>query len=99
MYDGKSDPVGHLSRYRQAMALHNSNNALMCRVFPSSLGEVGLRWFDHLKQGSIRSWKEMSDIFTARFIMNTRKPKEIDSLLALRRNVEVILNMILGGLQ
>jgi hypothetical protein len=83
VYDGKSDPVGHLSRYRQAMALHNNNDALMCRVFPSSLGEVGLRWFDRLEHGSIRSWQEMSQIFTARFITNTRKPKEIDSLLAL----------------
>uniref|UniRef100_A0A2N9FUQ9 Retrotransposon gag domain-containing protein n=1 Tax=Fagus sylvatica TaxID=28930 RepID=A0A2N9FUQ9_FAGSY len=46
------------------MAIHNSNNAFMCRVFPSSLGEVGLRWFDHLEHGSIRSWKEMSEIFT-----------------------------------
>jgi hypothetical protein len=83
VYDGKSDPVGHLSRYRQAMALHNSNDALMCRIFPSSLGEVGLRWFDRLEHESIRSWKEMSQVFTARFITNTRKPKEIDSLLAL----------------
>uniref|UniRef100_A0A2N9EA47 Uncharacterized protein n=1 Tax=Fagus sylvatica TaxID=28930 RepID=A0A2N9EA47_FAGSY len=50
---------------------------------PLALGEVGLRWFDRLEHGSIRSWKEMSKIFTARFITNTRKPKEIDSLLAL----------------
>uniref|UniRef100_A0A2N9I521 Uncharacterized protein n=1 Tax=Fagus sylvatica TaxID=28930 RepID=A0A2N9I521_FAGSY len=83
VYDRKSDPVGHLSRYRQAMAFHNSNNALMCHVFPSSLGEVGLRWFDRLEHRSIRSWKEMSEIFTARFITNTQKPKKIDSLLAL----------------
>jgi hypothetical protein len=83
VYDRKSDPVGHLSRYRQAMAFHNSNNALMCHVFPSSLGEVGLRWFDRLRARSIRSWKEMSEIFTARFITNTQKPKKIDSLLAL----------------
>uniref|UniRef100_A0A2N9EQ48 Uncharacterized protein n=1 Tax=Fagus sylvatica TaxID=28930 RepID=A0A2N9EQ48_FAGSY len=87
VYDGKSDPVGHLSRFRQAMAIHNSNDALMCRVFPSSLGEVGLRWFDRLEHESIRSWKEMSKIFTARFITNTRKPKEIDSLLALTMKV------------
>uniref|UniRef100_A0A2N9IWJ5 Retrotransposon gag domain-containing protein n=1 Tax=Fagus sylvatica TaxID=28930 RepID=A0A2N9IWJ5_FAGSY len=85
VYDGKSDPVGHLSRFRQSMAIHNNNDALMCRVFPSSLGEVGLRWFDRLEHGSIRSWKEMSKIFTARFITNTRKPKEIDSLLALTK--------------
>uniref|UniRef100_A0A2N9HPE1 Uncharacterized protein n=1 Tax=Fagus sylvatica TaxID=28930 RepID=A0A2N9HPE1_FAGSY len=84
VYDGKSDPVGHLSRFRQSMALHTSNDPLMCRIFPSSLGEVGLRWFDRLDHRSIRSWQEMSESFTARFITNTRKPKEIDALLALK---------------
>uniref|UniRef100_A0A2N9HY76 Uncharacterized protein n=1 Tax=Fagus sylvatica TaxID=28930 RepID=A0A2N9HY76_FAGSY len=37
------------------------------------------------------SKKEMSKIFTARFITNTRKPKEIDSLLALTMKVEETL--------
>jgi hypothetical protein len=91
VYDGKGDPVGHLSRYRQSMAIHTSNDALMCRIFPSSLGEVGLRWFDRLDHGSIRSWQEMSESFTARFITNTRKPKEIDTLLALKMKAEETL--------
>ena len=91
VYDRKGDPVGHLSRYRQSMALHTSNDALMCRIFPSSLGEVGLQWFDRLDHGSIRSWQEMSQSFTARFITNTRKPKEIDVLLALKMKAEETL--------
>ena len=91
IYDRKGDPVGHLSSYRQSMALHTSNDALMCRIFPSSLGEVGLRWFDRLDHGSIRLWQEMSESFTARFITNTRKPKEIDALLALKMKAEETL--------
>jgi hypothetical protein len=55
----------------------------MCRIFPSSLGEIALRWFDRLEHGSIHSWKELSEAFTTRFITNTRKPKEVDSLMAL----------------
>uniref|UniRef100_A0A2N9GN13 Integrase catalytic domain-containing protein n=1 Tax=Fagus sylvatica TaxID=28930 RepID=A0A2N9GN13_FAGSY len=43
MYDGKADPVGHISHYRQSMAIHLGNNALMCRMFPSSLGPMSLR--------------------------------------------------------
>uniref|UniRef100_A0A2N9EA67 Integrase catalytic domain-containing protein n=1 Tax=Fagus sylvatica TaxID=28930 RepID=A0A2N9EA67_FAGSY len=86
-----SDPVGHLSQYKQVMALYSTNDALMCRMFPSSLGEVGLRWFDRLEHGSIRSWKEMSKAFTERFITNTRKPKEIDTLLALTMKAEETL--------
>ena len=65
------------------MALYNGNDSLMCRIFPSSLGEVAFRWFDRLEHGSIHSWKELSEAFTTRFITNTRKPNEVDSLMAL----------------
>ena len=54
-YNGKTDPVAHISHYRQSMALHNENDILMCRIFPSSLGDVALRWFDRLEHGSIHS--------------------------------------------
>uniref|UniRef100_A0A2N9G9N1 Retrotransposon gag domain-containing protein n=1 Tax=Fagus sylvatica TaxID=28930 RepID=A0A2N9G9N1_FAGSY len=77
-YNEKTDLVAHLSHYRQSMALYNGNDALMCRIFPSSLGEVAFRWFDRLEHGSIHSWRELSKAFTTRFITNTRKPKEID---------------------
>jgi hypothetical protein len=73
------------------MALYNGNDVLMYRVFPSSLGKVGLRWFNRLEHGSIRSWKEMSKAFTTKFITNTRKPKEIDTLLALTMKAEETL--------
>jgi hypothetical protein len=82
-YNGKTDPVAHLSHYKQSMALYNGNDALMCRIFPSSLGEVAFWWFDRLEHGSIHSWRELSKAFTTRFITNTRKPKEVDSLMAL----------------
>uniref|UniRef100_A0A2N9GIN6 Uncharacterized protein n=1 Tax=Fagus sylvatica TaxID=28930 RepID=A0A2N9GIN6_FAGSY len=82
-YNGKTDPVSHLSHYRRSMALHNGNDVLMCRIFPSSLGDVALRWFDRLEHGSIHSWMELAEAFTTRFITNTRKPKEVDSLMAL----------------
>uniref|UniRef100_A0A2N9HKC3 RNase H type-1 domain-containing protein n=1 Tax=Fagus sylvatica TaxID=28930 RepID=A0A2N9HKC3_FAGSY len=75
-YNGKTDPVSHLSHYRRSMALHNGDDILMCRIFPSSLGDVALRWFDRLDHGSIHSWTELSEAFTTRFITNTRKPKE-----------------------
>ena len=82
-YNGRSDPVGHLSHYRQSMALYNRNDALMCRIFPSSLGEVALQWFDRLEHESICSWRELSKAFTTRFFTNKRKPKKVDSLMAL----------------
>ena len=46
LYYGKSDPRSHVSHVRQMMALWNHMDALMCRVFPSSLGDLELKWFD-----------------------------------------------------
>ena len=43
-YDGKTDLVEHVSHYIQMMYLHTHNDALMCKVFPSSLWPTTLRW-------------------------------------------------------
>ena len=47
-YNDRTDPVAHISHYQQMMALSCYNDPLMCRLFPSSLGEVALRWFNQL---------------------------------------------------
>ena len=53
MYDGKSDLRLHIIHYRQMMVLWIYHGTLMCRVFPSSLGKLGLRWFKKIPPGSI----------------------------------------------
>ena len=55
-YDGKIDPVEHVSHYIQMMSLHTHNDALICKLFPSSLGPTTLRWFNGL-------WKARFTIF------------------------------------
>ena len=84
MYDGKADPIGHISHFRQSMALHLGNDALMCRMFPSSLGPMSLRWFNRLQHSSIHSWNELAEAFVSRFITNSWKLKEFDSLMSMR---------------
>ena len=37
MYNGKTDPVKHVSHFNQRMAVHSKDKTLMCKVFPSSL--------------------------------------------------------------
>ena len=36
-YDGSSDPFDHIMHYRQLMTLDIGNDALLCKVFPTSL--------------------------------------------------------------
>ena len=42
-YNGRIDPVEHVSHYIHMMSLHTHNDALMCKVFPLSLGPMALR--------------------------------------------------------
>ena len=65
------------------MAVHSKNEALMCKVFPSSLGPVAMRWFDGLRVGSIDSFKELTQAFGSRFITCSRVPRPLASLLSL----------------
>ena len=56
LYDGKSDLVEHVSHYDQSMAMYSRNETLMCKIFPSNLGPIAIRWFDRLEKESIRGY-------------------------------------------
>ena len=57
MYNGRMDPVEHISQFKHKITVYSQDEALMCRVFPSSLGPMPMRWFDGLKTNSISSFK------------------------------------------
>ena len=65
------------------MTVHSKNEALIYKVFPSSLGPVAMRWFDGLEEDSISSFKEFTRAFGASFVTCTRVPKPLDSLLSM----------------
>ena len=83
MYNGRTDPVEHVSHFNQRMAVHSKSEALMCKVFQSSLGPVAMRWFDDLKEGSINSVKELTRAFRARFVTCSRIPWPLNYLLSM----------------
>ena len=63
--------------------MHSKNEALMCKVFPSSLGSVAIRWFDGIGASSIDSFKELIWVFGSRFITCSRVPRPLDSMLSM----------------
>ena len=83
IYNGRTDPVEHVSQFNQRMVVHSKNETLMCKVFPSSLGLVAMRWFNGLKTNSIDSYKQLTQAFGSRFIMNSRAPRPLSLLLSL----------------
>ena len=65
------------------MVVHSRDEALMCKIFPSSLGLMAMRWFNGLKANSIDSFKKFTQSFGARFITCSRVPLPLGSLLSM----------------
>ena len=91
IYNGNTDPVEHVSQFNQRMAVHSKNEALMCKVFPSSLGPMVMRWFNGLKANSVDSYRQLTQAFGSRFVTNSRAPQPLSALLSLSiRNGETL---------
>ena len=86
-YDGKTDLVERVSHYIQIMSLHTHNDALMCKVFPSSLRPTVLWWFNGLRKGSIHSFSELIQEFGVQFVTCSRVPQPVDALLSMKMRV------------
>ena len=43
LYNGQTDPVEYVSHFKQKIAVHSKDEALMCKIFPSSLGPMAMR--------------------------------------------------------
>ncbi|XP_023919358.1 uncharacterized protein LOC112030914 [Quercus suber] len=87
IYDGKTDPIEHISHYIHMMSLHSYNDVLMCKVFPSSLDSIALRWFNGLRKGFIHTFAEMIQEFGVWFVTCSRVPQPVDALLSMKMKV------------
>ena len=65
------------------MAIHSKNEALLCKIFPSSLEPVAMRWFNGLRANSINSFRELTQAFGSHFFTCSKIPRSLDSLLSL----------------
>ena len=62
-YDGSNDPFDHIMHYRQLMTLDIGNDALLCKVFPTSLQGQALSWFHRLLMTSVYNFGDLSKAF------------------------------------
>ena len=83
LYNGRMDPMEHVSHFNKKMAVHSKNEALMCKIFPSNLGPMAMRWFNGLKANSIDYFKKLTQSFGSRFITCSRVPLPLGSLLSM----------------
>ncbi|XP_057473961.1 uncharacterized protein LOC130762288 [Actinidia eriantha] len=74
-------PRSHVSHVRKMMALWNHMDALMYWVFPSNPGDLRLKWFEKLPAGLIERFHQLTESFIAWFMINTKVPKDVGSLM------------------
>ncbi|XP_070670830.1 uncharacterized protein [Malus domestica] len=69
-YKGDEDPDRHLKHYCSTMIIYRSNDALMCKIFTTTLQGEGQDWFHTLPPQSIQSFNELSFIFINEYSSN-----------------------------
>ena len=77
-YDGSTDPDEHIDAYTTHMSLYTSDDAVLCRVFPTSLKGVALNWFIKLSPNSIDSFATLVTMFETQFA--TSRPHHLTSI-------------------
>ena len=84
MYDGLKNPFDHLMHFRHIMTLQTSNDALLCKVFPSSLEGPALSWFHRLALNTVTSFRCLSKKFVTQYMCSIRRKHSVTSIFCVR---------------
>ena len=74
-YDGTTDLEEHVDVFTTQAGLYTSNDAILCRVFPTSLKGPALNWFTRLPPNSVDCFDTLATRFGIQFA--TSKPDHL----------------------
>ncbi|XP_021596228.1 uncharacterized protein LOC110602932 [Manihot esculenta] len=84
-YDGAGNPREHVLNYKTFMELQTLSDALMCKVFPTTLSGPARAWFNNLESGSINSFGDLATRFISRFIAGVPADRKTSYLEMIRQ--------------
>ncbi|XP_043809782.1 uncharacterized protein LOC110608934 [Manihot esculenta] len=84
-YDGTGNPREHVLNYKTFMKLQTLSDALMCKVFPTTLSGPARAWFNNLEAGSINSFGDLATRFISRFISGVPADRKTSYLETIRK--------------
>ncbi|CAB4269365.1 unnamed protein product [Prunus armeniaca] len=85
LFEGVAEPIEHIYHFQQQMVLESEDEALLCKLFPSSLSRSALTWFRQLKPKSIGSFNELCEAFISQYVCNQRRKKDITALFSIKQ--------------
>ncbi|XP_020238619.1 uncharacterized protein LOC109817702 [Cajanus cajan] len=77
-YDGTTNPDEHVDVFLTQVTLSITDDAALCRIFPTSLKGRALSWFTRLPANSIDLFSTLASQFTIQFA--TSRPHQLTSL-------------------
>ncbi|XP_020424526.1 uncharacterized protein LOC109950370 [Prunus persica] len=68
------------------MVLEGDDEALLCKLFPSSLSGSALIWFRQLKPRSIGGFTQLCEMFISQYICNQKRRKDVTILFSTKQS-------------
>lgn len=62
------DETTDLDVYKAQMCIHDVDDATCYHYFPTTLKGIAQKWFNGLPNGSVTSFLQLAELFTAHFI-------------------------------
>ncbi|KAL0921612.1 hypothetical protein M5K25_008701 [Dendrobium thyrsiflorum] len=94
VFDGLGNPRQHVAQYRAVCCNIGGNDALMLRLFVSSLGGVAFEWYADLPNDSVYTFAELEQLFIQRFISTEYRVTVGELVVTRQRPHESLLNYI-----
>ena len=94
-FDGIGNPRQHLAQYRAICCNVGGSDALLLRLFVSSLTGVAFEWYADLPNDSVKTFAELEDLFIQRFVSAEHRVSVGDLVVTRQRPTEPLPTYII----
>ncbi|XP_025640488.1 uncharacterized protein [Arachis hypogaea] len=87
LYNRMTDLRHHLSNFKSRIYLTDASDGTRCKIFPTTLTNTAMKWFDNLPPRSVTCFDDLARGFLTQFFIQKDKIKHVPSLLGVKQEV------------